>query len=90
MIGLSYSGKTTFANELSACENALLLTPDICRLILSVQDFPGPYHSDPKTGKVRAVRFSNLDAICKVLTCQPDDILEYAEGEDEKGNSDFA
>lgn len=32
-----------------------------------------------KTGKVRAVRFSTLDAICKVLKCQPGDILEYVE-----------
>ena len=30
-----------------------------------------------KTGKARAVRFSTLDAICKVLNCQPGDILEY-------------
>lgn len=35
-----------------------------------------------KTGKVRAVRFSTLNAICKVLRCQPGDILEYAEDED--------
>lgn len=30
-----------------------------------------------KTGKVSAVRFSTLDAICKALGCQPGDILEY-------------
>ena len=30
-----------------------------------------------KTGKAKAVRFSTLDAICKVLECQPGDILEY-------------
>ena len=35
-----------------------------------------------KTGKVKAVRFSTLDAICKVLHCQPGDILEYVEAED--------
>ena len=28
-----------------------------------------------KTGKARAIRFSTLDAICEVLTCQPGDIL---------------
>ncbi len=33
--------------------------------------------SDLKTGKVKAVRFSTLDAICSVLNCQPGDILEY-------------
>lgn len=31
-----------------------------------------------KTGKAKAVRFSTLEAICKVLDCQPGDILEYA------------
>lgn len=30
-----------------------------------------------KTGKAKAVRFSTLEAICKVLNCQPGDILEY-------------
>ena len=30
-----------------------------------------------KTGKVKAIRFSTLDAICRVLNCQPGDILEY-------------
>lgn len=32
-----------------------------------------------KTGKVSAIRFSTLNAICKVLSCQPGDILEYTE-----------
>ncbi len=30
-----------------------------------------------KTGKVSAVRFSTLNAICEALNCQPGDILEY-------------
>lgn len=30
-----------------------------------------------KTGKAKAIRFSTLDTICKVLDCQPADILEY-------------
>lgn len=30
-----------------------------------------------KTGKAKAVRFSTLEAICRVLECQPGDILEY-------------
>ena len=30
-----------------------------------------------KTGKVRAIRFSTLDAICSVLDCQTGDILEF-------------
>lgn len=33
--------------------------------------------SNLKTGKVRAIRFSTLDAICRELHCQPGDILEY-------------
>ncbi|MNY77584.1 hypothetical protein D3C86_2175440 [compost metagenome] len=32
-----------------------------------------------KTGKAKAVRFSTLEAICKVLECQPGDILEFVE-----------
>lgn len=30
-----------------------------------------------KTGKISAIRFSTLDAICNALDCQPGDILEY-------------
>lgn len=30
-----------------------------------------------KTGKVSAIRFSTLEAICEALHCQPGDILEY-------------
>tara|TARA_B100000073_G_C23646859_1_gene538948 strand:- start:780 stop:1001 length:222 start_codon:yes stop_codon:yes gene_type:complete len=30
-----------------------------------------------KTGKVKAIRFSTLMAICRELECQPGDILEY-------------
>ena len=30
-----------------------------------------------KQGKVKAIRFSTLEAICKALDCQPGDILEY-------------
>ncbi|EIB7887250.1 helix-turn-helix transcriptional regulator [Listeria monocytogenes] len=30
-----------------------------------------------KNGKVSAIRFSTLNEICKVLSCQPGDILEY-------------
>jgi putative transcriptional regulator len=32
-----------------------------------------------KTGKAKAVRFTTLEAICKVLNCQPGDILEFVE-----------
>ncbi|WP_417690238.1 helix-turn-helix domain-containing protein [Pseudidiomarina sp.] len=30
-----------------------------------------------KTGKVKAIRFSTLEAICRELKCQPGDLLEY-------------
>ncbi|MSP75934.1 MAG: transcriptional regulator [Rhodospirillaceae bacterium] len=30
-----------------------------------------------KSGKVRAIRFSTLEAICRYLNCQPGDLLEY-------------
>ena len=33
-----------------------------------------------KTGKAKAIRFSTLEAVCKVLECQPGDILEYRKG----------
>ena len=36
-----------------------------------------------KTNKGKAVRFTTLDAICRELSCQPGDILEYMPGEDE-------
>lgn len=35
-----------------------------------------------KTGKARAIRFSTLEAICKVLDCQPGDILEHKNDEE--------
>lgn len=33
--------------------------------------------SKMKTGKISAIRFSTLEAICDALHCQPGDILEY-------------
>lgn len=30
-----------------------------------------------KNGRAKAVRFSTLEAICRVLDCQPGDILEH-------------
>ncbi len=35
-----------------------------------------------KTGKVNAIRFSTLNAICEALNCQPGDILEYQKDEE--------
>lgn len=36
-----------------------------------------------KTGKAKAIRFSTLEAICKALNCQPGDILEYEDEEND-------
>ena len=36
-----------------------------------------------KNNKAKAVRFTTLDALCKALRCQPGDILEYVEDDDE-------
>lgn len=40
--------------------------------------------SNLKTGKVKAIRFSTLNAICRELNCQPGDILEYQEDQENK------
>ena len=37
-----------------------------------------------KTGKVSAIRFSTLDAICRALDCQPGDVLEYMPDDDHR------
>lgn len=43
-----------------------------------------------KTGKAKAVRFSTLEAICRVLNCQPGDILEFRDLPTDASNSDDA
>ena len=37
-----------------------------------------------KNGKAKAIKLSTLNSICKALTCQPGDILEYVEDEDDE------
>ncbi|MEO6612020.1 MAG: helix-turn-helix transcriptional regulator [Chitinophagaceae bacterium] len=37
-----------------------------------------------KTSKAKAIRFSTLEDICKVLECQPGDLLEYMNEKDYK------
>lgn len=37
-----------------------------------------------KTGKISAIRFSTLNALCQVLECQPGDIMEYMPDEGEQ------
>ena len=36
-----------------------------------------------KNNKAKAIRFSTLESLCEVLQCQPGDILEYVEDEDD-------
>ena len=38
--------------------------------------------SNLKTGKMKGIRFETLNSICKVLDCQPGDIMEYTPDED--------
>lgn len=40
-----------------------------------------------KNGKAKAIRFSTLEAICRVLDCQPGDILEYTPDEENETNN---
>ena len=45
-----------------------------------------------KSGKAKAIRFSTLEAICKVLNCQPGDILEFQDlpnATDERATSEI-
>jgi putative transcriptional regulator len=35
-----------------------------------------------KTGKAKAIRFSTLEDICRILDCQPGDLLQYMTGEE--------
>lgn len=37
-----------------------------------------------KNGKAKAIKISTLNSICKALNCQPGDILEYVEDEDDE------
>lgn len=36
-----------------------------------------------KNGKIKALKISTLNKLCKVLACQPSDLLEYVESEEE-------
>ena len=42
-----------------------------------------------KTGKLKGVRFSSLEAICRELDCQPGDILEYLPDREERNGQDY-
>lgn len=44
--------------------------------------------SNLKTGKVKAIRFSTLSAVCRELQCQPGDLLEYVPGSDDEAEQE--
>lgn len=41
-----------------------------------------------KNGRAKAVRFSTLDAMCRVLDCHPGDLLEWVPDDDAAGTGD--
>jgi putative transcriptional regulator len=44
-----------------------------------------------KSGKVKGIRFSTLEAICEYLQCQPGDLMEYQPSDDKtRGQLDVA
>lgn len=57
----------------------------LARREMSVGDFAGKVGLTPanvavlKNGRAKAVRFSTLDAMCRVLDCRPGDLLEWGE-----------
>lgn len=60
---------------------------ELARRKLAVGDFAEQVGLTPanvavlKNGRAKAVRFSTLEAMCRVLECQPGDLLEYVEDE---------
>ncbi|KQR47842.1 putative transcriptional regulator [Microbacterium foliorum] len=57
---------------------------------MSVQDFADAIGITPanvavlKNGRAKAVRFTTLEAICRVLECQPGDILRWVPDSEER------
>ena len=43
-----------------------------------------------KSGKVKGIRFSTLEAICQYLQCQPGDLMEYQPSDDTREKLDVA
>ena len=68
-----YSSMATRINlDLMLVKRKMSLTELASRIDISVTNL-----SLLKTGKVKGIRFSTLEAICRELNCQPGDILEY-------------
>lgn len=61
---------------------------ELARRKMSVGEFAGRVGLTPanvavlKNGRAKAVRFSTLEAMCRVLDCQPGDLLEYVDDEE--------
>lgn len=67
------------------------LDVELAKKKMSVSDFAAAIDITPanvsvlKNGRAKAVRFSTLDAICRVLECQPGDILMWVPDADDGG-----
>jgi putative transcriptional regulator len=65
------------------------LDVELAKRKMSVGDFAAAIDISPanvavlKNGRAKAVRFTTLDAICRVLQCQPGDILQWVPEADE-------
>jgi putative transcriptional regulator len=65
------------------------LDVELARKKMSVGEFAAAIDITPanvavlKNGRAKAIRFSTLDAICRVLGCQPGDILEWVPDDEE-------
>ncbi|GAA1140549.1 MULTISPECIES: helix-turn-helix transcriptional regulator [Microbacterium] len=66
------------------------LDVQLARKKMSVQEFADAIGITPanvavlKNGRAKAVRFTTLDAICRVLDCQPGEILRWIPDEEEQ------
>lgn len=69
----------------------IIITIDVqlAKKKMSVNDFAAAIDITPanvavlKNGRAKAVRFSTLDAICRVLDCQPGEILQWVADDEE-------
>lgn len=70
------------------------LDVELAKKKMSVADFAAAIDITPvnvsvlKNGRAKAVRFSTLEAICRVLECQPGDILSWVPGDSGPDASD--
>jgi putative transcriptional regulator len=70
------------------------LDVELAKKKMSVADFAAAIDITPanvsvlKNGRAKAVRFSTLDAICRVLECQPGDIFVWVPDEEDATDAD--